>query len=102
MGAEPPSRRCGQLFQARHRELDGLARWTKREADVIAESRSAAMPTLARVHVEELAGNRDDLLRETSAEKAHPVVEGGRECRDAPPGVEGAIGKPIEAHAEPL
>ena len=74
----------------------------EREAHVAAEARAVAAPPLARVHVEELAGHGDDLVLERGAEEAHAVVERRRQLGDVAPDVEGAVGRAVDAYAEPL
>ena len=57
------------------------------------------MAALARVHVEELAGHGDDLLRERCAEQPHPVAQWGGQARDIAPRVECAVRNAIEPEA---
>src|SRR4030095_7375692 len=91
-----------ELFETRHRERERLLRRAEREADVVAEARRAAMTPLARVHVEELAGHRDHLLRQCRPKKTPAVVERRRQSGDVSPRIKRPVRRAIEADAEAL
>src|SRR5690606_12360833 len=78
---------------------DGFAR-AEREAGVMDEARGAADAALARVHVEEGAGDGDDFALEGGAEEAVARVEGRGKVLQISPDVEGAFGLTLDANAE--
>src|SRR6185312_13600653 len=103
-GGERSGRRRGldHLLEAGDGALEDVHRRTEREPHVVLEARRPPLTPLARVDVEELARDDDDLLLESRLEEAHAVVEGRREAIDAAPHVEGPVGGAIDAHAEAL
>src|SRR5690606_16672775 len=78
---------------------DGFAR-AEGEAGVVDEAGGAADAALAGVHVEEVAGDDDDLALEGGAEEAVAGVEGRGKVFEVAPNVEGAFGLAFDAHAE--
>src|SRR5690606_40226794 len=75
---------------------DGFAR-AEREAGVMDEARGAADAALARVHVEEGAGDGDDFALEGGAEEAVARVEGRWQVLHNCPAVECAFVRTIDA-----
>src|SRR5215470_4738645 len=69
---------------------------------MVAEPGSAPAAPLARVDVEELARDDDDLMLERRPEKGHPLGERGGEAGEVAPDVEGPLRGAVHPDAERL
>src|SRR5262245_46696979 len=77
--ARGSGRGCDQVAEPIERELEPAQRRAEREPEVAAKPRRPAAPSLARVHIEELAWHRDHLALERGPEEAHPVADRRRQ-----------------------
>src|SRR5512143_2047234 len=94
------SRGRNQRGETLQRELDLRHRRPERESQVTAEARGAAAAALARIDVEELAGDGDHLAVEGGAEERRAVADRLRQVLRRRPHVERALGRQIDGEPE--